>query len=117
MRCGMNTPKPKFGKMEYLCASGLTRCLCVLPVGERKVLGPGCASRHPGCGTVRVNAARPRDGLGFPIWDIVQATATGDIGNMMGDTNVRAGQCHCGTVRFEATLSDGFNSIRRCTCS
>ena len=36
---------------------------------------------------------------------------------MVGDTNVRAGQCHCGAVRFEATLSDGFNSIRRCTCS
>jgi hypothetical protein len=28
-----------------------------------------------------------------------------------------AGQCHCGAVRFEAVLSDGFNSIRRCTCS
>ena len=29
----------------------------------------------------------------------------------------RSGQCHCGAVRFEATLSDGFNTIRRCTCS
>ena len=36
---------------------------------------------------------------------------------MVGDTNVRAGECHCGAVRFEVTLSDGFNSIRRCTCS
>ena len=27
------------------------------------------------------------------------------------------GQCHCGAVRFEAKLSDGFNTIRRCTCS
>ena len=36
---------------------------------------------------------------------------------MMDDTNVRAGQCHCGTVRFEVTLSDGLNSTRRCTCS
>lgn len=27
------------------------------------------------------------------------------------------GQCHCGAVRFEAMLSDGFNSVRRCTCS
>ena len=36
---------------------------------------------------------------------------------MVGDTNVRSGQCHCGAVRFEATLSDGFNSILRCTCS
>ena len=35
----------------------------------------------------------------------------------MNDTNVRAGQCHCGAVRFEVTLSDGFKSIRRCTCS
>jgi hypothetical protein len=30
---------------------------------------------------------------------------------------VHAGQCHCGAVRFEAALSDGFNTIRRCTCS
>lgn len=30
---------------------------------------------------------------------------------------VLAGQCHCGAVRLEAFLSDGFNSIRRCTCS
>lgn len=29
----------------------------------------------------------------------------------------RTGHCHCGTVRFEVTLSDGFQSIRRCTCS
>lgn len=27
------------------------------------------------------------------------------------------GQCHCGAVRFEAALTDGFNTIRRCTCS
>jgi hypothetical protein len=33
------------------------------------------------------------------------------------DINVQAGQCHCGAVRFEATLSDDFHSIRRCTCS
>jgi len=36
---------------------------------------------------------------------------------MANDANIRAGQCHCGAVRFEATLSDGFNTIRRCTCS
>lgn len=35
----------------------------------------------------------------------------------MGDLTIRAGQCHCGVVRFEATLSDGFDSIRRCNCS
>jgi hypothetical protein len=31
--------------------------------------------------------------------------------------NVLAGQCHCGAVRLEASLSYGFNTIRRCTCS
>jgi hypothetical protein len=36
---------------------------------------------------------------------------------MPNDTAVRSGQCHCGAVRFEATLSDGFSTIRRCTCS
>jgi hypothetical protein len=46
-----------------------------------------------------------------------EVTRTGDTGNMAGDTNIRTGQCHCGAVRFEATLSDGLNSILRCTCS
>jgi hypothetical protein len=27
------------------------------------------------------------------------------------------GQCHCGAVQFDAELSDGLNTIRRCTCS
>ena len=27
------------------------------------------------------------------------------------------GSCHCGTVRFEAVLVEGFDTIRRCTCS
>lgn len=36
---------------------------------------------------------------------------------MASEATIRSGQCHCGTVRFEATLVDGFNSIRRCTCS
>lgn len=36
---------------------------------------------------------------------------------MAFETNIRTGQCHCGTVRFEVTLSDGFNTIQRCTCS
>jgi len=27
------------------------------------------------------------------------------------------GSCHCGAVRFTATLTDGFASARRCTCS
>ncbi len=25
--------------------------------------------------------------------------------------------CHCGSVQFEVTLSDGLNTARRCTCS
>jgi len=36
---------------------------------------------------------------------------------MTGGTNVRSGQCHCGAVRFEVALSEGFGSVRRCTCS
>ena len=36
---------------------------------------------------------------------------------MADDADLRPGKCHCGTVRFEAALSDGFESIRRCTCS
>jgi hypothetical protein len=26
-------------------------------------------------------------------------------------------QCHCGAVKFRVNLTDGFNTIRRCTCS
>jgi len=33
------------------------------------------------------------------------------------ESKVIDGQCHCGAVRFEASLSDGFDTIRRCTCS
>ena len=36
---------------------------------------------------------------------------------MDADTSLRAGQCHCGAVRFDVMLSDGFRTIRRCTCS
>lgn len=36
---------------------------------------------------------------------------------MVDGAGVLAGGCHCGAVRFEATLLDGFGSIRRCTCS
>jgi hypothetical protein len=25
--------------------------------------------------------------------------------------------CHCGAVRFRVKLADGFNTVRRCTCS
>lgn len=27
------------------------------------------------------------------------------------------GGCHCGAVRFQVTLSEGFETARRCTCS
>lgn len=37
--------------------------------------------------------------------------------DMARDMDVRQGKCHCGAVRFAATLSDGLKSIRRCTCS
>ena len=47
----------------------------------------------------------------------MEAIWTGGTGGMVDDANIRAGQCHCGAVRFEAMLSDGFRSIRRCTCS
>lgn len=33
------------------------------------------------------------------------------------DKTIWAGQCHCGAVRFEARLSDGLATARRCTCS
>jgi hypothetical protein len=28
-----------------------------------------------------------------------------------------SGSCHCGAVKFTATLTEGFTSARRCTCS
>lgn len=28
-----------------------------------------------------------------------------------------SGACHCGSVRFTVTLTEGFSSARRCTCS
>jgi hypothetical protein len=36
---------------------------------------------------------------------------------MANATNTMAGQCHCGAVRFEATLSDGLMTALRCNCS
>ena len=36
---------------------------------------------------------------------------------MSSDTDIHSGQCHCGAVRFEVALGDGFNTILRCTCS
>ncbi len=36
---------------------------------------------------------------------------------MTQDGTVRTGQCHCGAVRFAATLTNGLDTARRCTCS
>ncbi|USI73545.1 GFA family protein [Sphingomonas morindae] len=36
---------------------------------------------------------------------------------MSEEGQVVAGQCHCGTVRFKAALTDGLATARRCTCS
>jgi hypothetical protein len=41
---------------------------------------------------------------------------------MMTDCNASEpvtinGACHCGAVKFEVTLTEGFASARRCTCS
>ncbi len=36
---------------------------------------------------------------------------------MNADPNHVTGQCHCGSVRFEADLAGGLDSALRCTCS
>lgn len=36
---------------------------------------------------------------------------------MEQDADGWAGRCHCGAVCFRAKLSDGLNTVRRCTCS
>ena len=36
---------------------------------------------------------------------------------MTNEPERRFGQCHCSAVQFEVELSEGFGSIRRCTCS
>ena len=36
---------------------------------------------------------------------------------MSDDRKQHTATCHCGTVRFRVRLTDGFNTIRRCTCS
>src|SRR5215469_17479364 len=36
---------------------------------------------------------------------------------MNAATDLMKGACHCGGVQFTARLTDGFLSVRRCTCS
>ncbi|GJD72404.1 GFA family protein [Methylobacterium goesingense] len=36
---------------------------------------------------------------------------------MAKESDQHTGQCHCGGVRFRATLVDGFDTLRRCTYS
>ncbi len=35
----------------------------------------------------------------------------------MSGTQVLKGHCHCGAVQFDVVLLNGFNNIRRCSCS
>lgn len=35
----------------------------------------------------------------------------------MAANDTHNAHCHCGAVEFTVKLSDGFNTIRRCTCS
>tara|TARA_R110002096_G_scaffold113077_1_gene245942 strand:+ start:15312 stop:15728 length:417 start_codon:yes stop_codon:yes gene_type:complete len=35
----------------------------------------------------------------------------------MASGETRTAACHCGAVKFTVHLNDGFNSLRRCTCS
>ena len=39
------------------------------------------------------------------------------IGSTSGEPVTLKGSCHCGVVEFTATLTEGFSSARRCTCS
>ncbi|MEM5477822.1 GFA family protein [Pacificibacter sp. AS14] len=36
---------------------------------------------------------------------------------MVGTAETFHASCHCGTVKFDVTLPEGFASARRCTCS
>jgi hypothetical protein len=35
----------------------------------------------------------------------------------MREARVHEGACHCRTVKFRVRLKDGFDTVRRCTCS
>ena len=36
---------------------------------------------------------------------------------MTSEAKMHDAECHCGSVKFKVALSDGFNTVRRCTCS
>ena len=40
-----------------------------------------------------------------------------DVDRRSSDPITLHGACHCGAVRFTVTLTEGFASARRCTCS
>jgi hypothetical protein len=40
-----------------------------------------------------------------------------DVDTKSSDPVTLNGACHCGAVRFTVTLTEGFASARRCTCS
>src|SRR5215475_11148338 len=41
----------------------------------------------------------------------------GSLTMQANETEEMEAACHCGTVRFQVKLTDGFNTARRCTCS
>lgn len=36
---------------------------------------------------------------------------------MVADPEIHKAACHCGAVQFDVRLTDGLNTIRRCSCS
>ena len=53
------------------------------------------------------------------MWDdIADRRGLYDVGMTTADTRSHYfGRCHCGSVQFEVTLSDGLRTARRCNCS
>jgi hypothetical protein len=56
---------------------------------------------------IRGGGAQPRPGIPSDKED----------GMSIDPSRELEGACHCGTVRFTVKLLDGFNTVRRCTCS
>ncbi len=50
-------------------------------------------------------------------WAIIGETRRITERQMMSEPLTHHAACHCGTVRFEVTLSSGLDSARRCDCS